>query len=103
ERKSQRRACSRNKHIVAAREDALEIAGQISAVSDVRLFSDVLIARMQRGRGRVAPTRVPYPIDSARTLLADIDLLILVGASEPVAFFAYPGRPGRLVSDDCAV
>lgn len=87
----------------AAREDALEIAGQISAVSDVRLFSDVLIARMQRGRGRVAPTRVPYPIDSARTLLADIDLLILVGASEPVAFFAYPGKPGRLVSEDCEV
>ncbi|TIW77267.1 MAG: acetolactate synthase large subunit, partial [Mesorhizobium sp.] len=45
----------------AARADALEIAGQISAACDVRLFSEVLIARMQRGRGRVAPTRIPYP------------------------------------------
>ena len=87
----------------AARADALAIAGQIAAASDVRLFSEVLIARMQRGRGRVAPTRIPYPIDAARALLGDIDVLILVGAREPVAFFAYPGKPGRLVRDGCAV
>ncbi|MDX8441071.1 acetolactate synthase large subunit [Mesorhizobium australafricanum] len=88
---------------LAAREGALEIAGQISAASGARLFSEVLIARMQRGRGRVAPTRIPYPIDAARTLLDDVDVLILVGAKEPVAFFAYPGKPGRLVRDGCAV
>ncbi|MEW6630961.1 MAG: acetolactate synthase large subunit [Pseudomonadota bacterium] len=87
----------------AARADALEIAGQISAAMGVRLFSDVLIARMQRGRGRVAPTRIPYPIDAARALLADIDVLILVGAREPVAFFAYPGKPGRLVREGSEV
>ncbi|MDX8467322.1 acetolactate synthase large subunit [Mesorhizobium sp. VK23B] len=87
----------------AARQDALEIAGRISAALDVRLFSEVLVARMQRGRGRVAPTRIPYPIDAARALLADIDVLILVGAKEPVAFFAYPGKPGRLVCEGCEV
>ena len=83
----------------AARADALEIAGQISTAGDVRLFSEVLIARMQRGRGRVAPTRIPYPVDAATALLRDIDVLVLVGAKEPVAFFAYPGKPGRLVRD----
>ncbi|RUX36512.1 acetolactate synthase large subunit, partial [Mesorhizobium sp. M4A.F.Ca.ET.050.02.1.1] len=88
---------------LAAREEALEIAGQIAAAMEVRLFSEVLVARMQRGRGRVAPSRIPYPIDAARTLLADIDVLILVGAKEPVAFFAYPGKPGRLVRDGCEV
>ena len=36
-------------------------------------------------------------------MLHDIDVLILVGARVPVAFFAYPGRPGRLVRDDCEV
>ena len=87
----------------AGRADALEIAGQIAEARGVRLFSDVLIARIQRGRGRVAPTRIPYPIDAARAVLADIDVLVLVGAKEPVAFFAYPGKPGRLVQDDCAV
>ncbi|AZO11291.1 MULTISPECIES: acetolactate synthase large subunit [unclassified Mesorhizobium] len=87
----------------AARADGLEIAGQIAAAMDVRLFSEVLVARMQRGRGRVAPARIPYPIDAARAFLADIDVLILVGAKEPVAFFAYPGKPGRLVREGCAV
>ncbi|TPK83303.1 acetolactate synthase large subunit [Mesorhizobium sp. B2-4-13] len=87
----------------AARADALEIAGQISAACDVRLFSEVLIARMQRGRGRVAPTRIPYPVDAATAALRDIDVLVLVGGKEPVAFFAYPGKPGRLVRDDCQV
>ncbi|UVC16929.1 acetolactate synthase large subunit [Mesorhizobium onobrychidis] len=88
---------------LAARADALEIAGQISAAMDVRVFGEVLIARMERGRGRVAPVRIPYPIDAARALLDDIDVLILVGAKEPVAFFAYPGKPGRLVREGCDV
>jgi len=87
----------------AARSDALEIAGRISAAGDVRLFSEVLIARMQRGRGRFAPTRIPYPVDAAIATLRGIDVLVLVGANEPVAFFAYPGKPGRLVRDDCEV
>ncbi|SJM31330.1 Putative acetolactate synthase large subunit IlvX (fragment) [Mesorhizobium delmotii] len=47
--------------------------------------------------------RIPYPIDAAAALLDDIDVLILVGAKEPVAFFAYPGKPGRLVREGCDV
>lgn len=87
----------------AARADALDIAGQISTAGGVRLLSEVLIARLQRGRGRVAPTRIPYPVDAATALLKDIDVLVLVGGKEPVAFFAYPGKPGRLVREDCQV
>ncbi|MEX2696420.1 acetolactate synthase large subunit [Rhizobium mongolense] len=87
----------------AARADCLAIAGQIAAARDVRLFSEVLVARMERGVGRVAPTRIPYPIDAALEMLNDIDVLVLAGAPEPVAFFAYPGKPGRLVHDDCNV
>lgn len=88
---------------LAAQADALEIAGQISAALDVRLFGEPQVAHMQRGAGRVTPTRIPYPIDAALEMLADIDVLILVGASEPVAFFAYPGKPGRLVHKGCQV
>jgi acetolactate synthase-1/2/3 large subunit len=87
----------------AARADCLEISGAIAAAKDVRLFSEVLLARMERGGGRVTPTRIPYPIDDALQLLADIDVLVLVGAPEPVAFFAYPGKPGRLVRNGCKV
>lgn len=87
----------------AARADALAIAGRIATACDVRLFNEVLVAHTQRGLGRVAPVRIPYPIDLARDVLKDVDLLVLVGAPEPVAFFAYPGKPGRLVRDDCTV
>ncbi|EJJ28318.1 acetolactate synthase large subunit [Rhizobium sp. CF142] len=87
----------------AARADCLEIAGAIAAAKDVRLFSEMQLPRVERGRGRVALTRIPYPIDAALDLLADIDVLILAGAPEPVAFFAYPGKPGRLVRKGCKV
>ena len=87
----------------AARADCLEIAGAIAAARDVRLFSEMQLPRVERGRGRVAVTRIPYPIDAALDLLADIDVLVLVGAPEPVAFFAYPGKPGRLVRKGCKV
>ena len=46
---------------------------------------------------------MPYPVDLALDLLRDIDVLVLVGSAVPVAFFAYPGKPGRLISDDCEV
>ena len=52
-------------------------------------------ARVARGRGRHPIERVPYPVDAAVNLLADVRHLILVGATEPVIFFAYPGKPGR--------
>ncbi len=87
----------------AARADSLEIAGAIAAARDVRLFCEMQLPRVERGRGRVALTRIPYPIDAALDLLADIDVLVLAGAPEPVAFFAYPGKPGRLVRKGCKV
>jgi acetolactate synthase-1/2/3 large subunit len=46
---------------------------------------------------------IPYPIDLAIETLRDIDILILVGVPEPVAFFAYPGKPTRLVREGCVI
>ena len=63
----------------------------------------MLPARVARGRGRTTVKPIPYPIDLAIESLRDIDLLILVGVPEPVAFFAYPGKPTRLVREGCEV
>jgi len=87
----------------AAQADGLAVAGRIAAACGIQLFNEVLVAHTQRGRGRVAPARIPYPIDMALATLKDIRVLILVGAPEPVAFFAYPGMPGRLVPEGCTV
>ncbi len=80
----------------ATRQAPLEFAGMISAATGVRLYSQTLSPRIVRGAGRVAIERLPYPIDQAIDLLKDVENIILVGAREPVGFFAYPGKPGRL-------
>ena len=80
----------------ATRQAPLEFAGMISAATGARLYSQTLTSRIERGAGRVAVERIPYPIDQAIDLLKDVENIILVGARAPVGFFAYPGKPGLL-------
>ncbi len=87
----------------AARGAALEAAGRVAARTGARLFAEVLNGRSARGGDRAPLERIPYPIDQARAALADLSLFILVGAREPVAFFGYPGKPSRLLPDNCSV
>ena len=87
----------------ALREGALASAHRIAAVTGARLMAAGSNARLERGRGRVPVERVPYPIDQAVAALAGIKHLILVGAVDPVGFFAYPGKPGRLAPPDATV
>ena len=84
----------------ATRAGALESAGRIATATGARLFGEVFIARIEGGQGRVPVQRIPYPVDAALEALADIDVLVLVGAPEPVAFFAYPNKPSRLLPAD---
>ncbi len=85
----------------ALREDALHFAGRIAKATGVRLMCPMSNPRLQRGAGRVALERVPYPVDMALALLADVRHLILVGSKSPVAFFAYPDKPSVLIPDAC--
>ncbi|SHF93407.1 acetolactate synthase-1/2/3 large subunit [Kaistia soli DSM 19436] len=87
----------------APRGTALEMAGRIAAKTGARLFEEVLNGRSERGVDRVPLERIPYPIAQATAALADLTLLVLVGAREPVAFFAYPGKPSRLLPAGCDV
>jgi acetolactate synthase-1/2/3 large subunit len=88
---------------VALRADALAIAGCIAKATNVRLLAQQSNARMERGAGRVPIERVPYPINEALSLLADVDDLILVGAKAPVGFFAYPGSPSVMTPPACKI
>src|SRR5579875_3730902 len=67
-----------------------------------RLLAQTFNARIERGRGRVAIERIPYPVDQALAALAGLKHVILVGAKMPVAFFAYPGKPSLLAPADAA-
>ncbi len=87
----------------ALREAGLNSAHRIAQATGARLMASGSNARMARGRGRPAIDRVPYPIDQAVQALAGIRHLILVGAVDPVGFFAYPNKPGRLAPPDAAI
>src|SRR5690606_4773871 len=87
----------------ALRADALATADRIAAATGARLLMQTSNSRVERGAGRVSIDNVPYPVDAALAALADIDAMIVVGAKVPVAFFAYPGKPGLLVREDCEI
>ncbi|MGY4408244.1 acetolactate synthase large subunit [Bradyrhizobium sp. USDA 3315] len=85
---------------IALRKESLELAGRIRAKTGARIMAEPFVARMDRGAGCVPMDRLPYPIDDARTALAGLDTLILVGSRAPVAFFAYPEKPSLLTGED---
>ncbi|MEP3331172.1 acetolactate synthase large subunit [Sedimentitalea sp.] len=87
----------------ALREPQLNQLSRIATQTGARLMAQQSNARMQRGRGRADIERVPYPIDQALVAFADTECVILIGAPEPVAFFAYPGKPGRILPETCQV
>ena len=84
------------------RVPGLRAAGRIAQSSGATLLSQTFISRVERGAGIPAVARIPYFPEQASELLERFSHLILVGAEEPVAFFGYPGRDGRVVPESCA-
>jgi acetolactate synthase-1/2/3 large subunit len=85
----------------ALHAENLALVEEIAARHDVDLYVPVFISRLSRGLGRPSLKRIPYPVDDAVAMLAHLDVLILVGAIPPVAFFAYPGKPSALTPKTC--
>jgi acetolactate synthase-1/2/3 large subunit len=78
-------------------------AWRITQHTGARLLAERSPARIARGRGRVAVERIPYPIDEAIAAFTGVKQIVLVNTGEPVAFFAYPDKPGRLYPTACQV
>ncbi|KZD07781.1 acetolactate synthase large subunit [Oceanibaculum pacificum] len=87
----------------AVRAAPLEAAARIAEKTGARILGETSNARMERGAGRVAIERLPYPVDQALAVLADVKHLILIGSRDPVAFFAYPGKPSRIAPEGCNI
>jgi len=85
------------------RASGLELASRIAAKTGARLLGQTFVGRIERGAGRVAVDRLPYPVDQALKVLEGVRHIILVGAKDPVAFFAYPEKPSRLAPADAAI
>ncbi len=87
----------------ALREQSLEAAGRIARATGTRIICETFPARLQRGNGRVAVERLPYFAEQAMEVLSGLEQLILVGASAPVSFFAYPGLRSTLSPEQCDI
>ncbi|MBB3178728.1 acetolactate synthase large subunit [Variovorax sp. Sphag1AA] len=82
----------------AVRARATEWAGRIAAATGCAVMSEFYAERIERGAGRVAIPRLPYAVQGAVEVLSRFEHIVLVNAVEPVAFFGYPDKPGRLSS-----
>lgn len=83
-------------------ERGLGAAHRISQATGAMLRTPTQVPRMARGRGRPAVDRIPYSVDAAVQSLAAIRHVVLVGAAPPMAFFAYPGKPGLVAPESAA-
>jgi acetolactate synthase-1/2/3 large subunit len=87
----------------ALRGKALEYAGRIAAKTGCTLMSEASNARIERGVGRAPVPQLPCVVDSALAVTKDTRQLVLVGSKQPIAFFAYPGKPSVLIPAGCEV
>ena len=71
-------------------------AGRIAAATGAKLLSPYPFTRFQRGAGVPSVDRIAYILEQAREQLKEFRQFILVGASAPVAYFAYPGKDSVL-------
>ena len=81
----------------------LTAAARVAAVSGCRLVTETFAARIERGAGIPAATRLPYFPEQATQAFGDVETVILAGAKDPVAFFGYPNMPSRLVPEGASV
>lgn len=82
---------------------ALEAASRIASATGARLLAETFPARLERGAGIPAVERLAYLVELAAAQLAGTQHLILAGATLPVSFFAYPGKPATPVPSGCHV
>ena len=81
-------------------EAGLRAAARIAAATGAEVFRDTFPARLERGAGLPQARPLPYLAELAVDALAGLEHLVIAGTQPPVSFFASPGRPSRLASDD---
>jgi len=83
--------------------EGLRTAGRIAGASGAKLVAPYPFTRIQRGAGRPVVQRMAYVPEQATEQLREFSQIILVGASAPVSYFAYPGKRSELVPPGCEI
>ena len=87
----------------ALQGEGLVAAGRIAAATGCRLLCDTFAPLLERGAGRVVVERLPYFAEQLVDTLRTVEHLVLVGATPPVAFFAYPGKASWCSPAGCSI
>lgn len=85
----------------ALRRDGLLAASRVAAATGCRVVTQGMPARAERGGGLPSFPSVPYFPEQAVDSLRDATLMVLVGATDPVSFFGYPGQPSHPRPETC--
>lgn len=84
-----------------ARQKPLELIEKIAHKTGADILVETFVSRLERGRGRPQVDKLPYPIAQSLDVLKKYKQVLLVETMEPVAFFAYPNKPGKLLPEGC--
>jgi acetolactate synthase-1/2/3 large subunit len=71
-------------------------AGRIAETTGCVLLAETFPRRMERGAGLPVLPRLEYFPEAATDQLRGARALVLAGAVDPIAFFAYPGLPSEI-------
>ncbi len=80
-------------------ERGLRAAARVAAATGCTLWCDTFPARLERGGDLPSVERVPYFPERAIEAFSDLSTVVLAGTRPPVAFFGYPGVPGRIIGE----
>jgi acetolactate synthase-1/2/3 large subunit len=80
-------------------KEHLALARRIASVTSSGLLTETFPTIMDRGASVADAERLIYVPEFAIDQLKDYEALILLGAREPVSFFAYPNLTSRLAPD----
>lgn len=87
----------------ALSERGLRAAAGVAAVTGCGVWIETFPSRQECGCHVPRFPALPYFPEKACEALANITTLVLAGALDPVAFFAYPGQPSRFAPDDATL
>ncbi|MBL8538389.1 MAG: acetolactate synthase large subunit [Hyphomonadaceae bacterium] len=82
---------------------ACAFAEAIAEKTGCKTLVETFPARIERGAAAAALSRLPYLSEMAAGSLSSASTIVLAGATNPVAFFALPGRPTRLAPDAATI
>ncbi|MGE3605757.1 MAG: acetolactate synthase large subunit [Lautropia sp.] len=82
---------------------AQRLAGAIATRTGCRVMLEFYNASLPVGAGLPGFERIAYSVDASLAQLKGVRHLVLAGATNPVAFFAYPGKPSLIAPPGCAV